>query len=269
MTSATPPTPSEQLTHADIEQLAQKIKSHSRPFRQLISEVGNTIVGQEQLIHRMLIGLLGQRSPVDRRRAGPGQDDRGRLPGERNPHRLSAAAVHARPVARRLDRHADLPAAGSAVRGAEGSDLFEPDSGRRNQPCAGQGAERTVGSDARAASHDRSRNVQARRAVPGNGHAEPRRAGRHLSAARSPDGPLHAQGGRRLSEPRPGAGDPRADVEDAANDRNPRGHHAGRNPRRPVARGRDLCRSQGPGVYCRPGAGHAKAARRTASTWAS
>jgi MoxR-like ATPase len=46
------------LTHAEIEQLAQTIKAHSKPFRQLIAEVGNTIVGQEQLIHRMLVGLL-------------------------------------------------------------------------------------------------------------------------------------------------------------------------------------------------------------------
>jgi MoxR-like ATPase len=53
MTSATP------VTHAQIEELSQKIKAHSRPFRQLITEVGNTIVGQEKLIHRMLIGLLG------------------------------------------------------------------------------------------------------------------------------------------------------------------------------------------------------------------
>jgi MoxR-like ATPase len=64
MSSVTPSTPSEQLTpagsvtHADIEQLALRIKAHSKPFRQLISEVGNTIVGQEQLIHRMLVGLL-------------------------------------------------------------------------------------------------------------------------------------------------------------------------------------------------------------------
>ena len=58
MSSVTPSTPSEQLSHADIEQLAQRIKAHSKPFRQLITEVGNTIVGQEQLIHRMLVGLL-------------------------------------------------------------------------------------------------------------------------------------------------------------------------------------------------------------------
>src|SRR4029078_4755265 len=52
MTSLSP------VTHSEIEQLAQKIKAHSRPFRQLIAEVGNTIVGQETLIHRMLVGLL-------------------------------------------------------------------------------------------------------------------------------------------------------------------------------------------------------------------
>lgn len=52
MTSATT------VTHEEIEQLSQKIKAHSKPFRQLIAEVGNTIVGQENLIHRMLVGLL-------------------------------------------------------------------------------------------------------------------------------------------------------------------------------------------------------------------
>ncbi len=47
-----------QVTHAQIEQLSEKIKTASRPFRQLVAEVGNTIVGQELLIHRMLVGLL-------------------------------------------------------------------------------------------------------------------------------------------------------------------------------------------------------------------
>src|SRR5689334_19135025 len=52
MTTATP------VTHAQLEQLSQKIKVQSQPFRRLIAEVGNTIVGQEALIHRMLVGLL-------------------------------------------------------------------------------------------------------------------------------------------------------------------------------------------------------------------
>ncbi len=47
------------VTHAQIEQLSERIKAASRPFRQLVAEIGNTIVGQEVLIHRMLVGLLG------------------------------------------------------------------------------------------------------------------------------------------------------------------------------------------------------------------
>jgi MoxR-like ATPase len=64
MTSNTPTTPADaaasasHVSHAEIEQLAIKIKAHSKPFRELIAEVGHTIVGQEALIHRMLIGLL-------------------------------------------------------------------------------------------------------------------------------------------------------------------------------------------------------------------
>lgn len=38
--------------------LTDEIQRHSDPFRRLLAEVGNTIVGQEALIHRLLIGLL-------------------------------------------------------------------------------------------------------------------------------------------------------------------------------------------------------------------
>ena len=51
-------TSSSTVTHAQLEQLSQKIKVQSQPFRRLMAEVGNTIVGQEVLIHRMLVGLL-------------------------------------------------------------------------------------------------------------------------------------------------------------------------------------------------------------------
>ena len=46
------------MTEGSIEQLSERIEAHSEPFRRLIAEVGRTIVGQEALIHRMLIGLL-------------------------------------------------------------------------------------------------------------------------------------------------------------------------------------------------------------------
>ncbi|MCH1440340.1 MAG: ATPase, partial [Rubripirellula sp.] len=35
-----------------------EIQQASAPFQRLIVEVGKTIVGQEKLIHRMLVGLL-------------------------------------------------------------------------------------------------------------------------------------------------------------------------------------------------------------------
>ena len=66
------------------------------------------------------------------------------------------------------------------------------------------------------------RDLHARRAVPGDGHAEPDRAGRHLPAARSADGSVHAEGGGRLSEPRPGTIDPGPDGANAAKDRDAR-----------------------------------------------
>tara|TARA_R110002049_G_scaffold47902_1_gene138325 strand:+ start:4293 stop:5303 length:1011 start_codon:yes stop_codon:yes gene_type:complete len=43
---------------ADMEALNERIRQGSEPFRRLLSEVGRTIVGQENLLHRMLIGLL-------------------------------------------------------------------------------------------------------------------------------------------------------------------------------------------------------------------
>jgi len=45
--------------HARIKALTEEIKIHSEPFRRLLSEVGQVIVGQRELMHRMLIGLLG------------------------------------------------------------------------------------------------------------------------------------------------------------------------------------------------------------------
>lgn len=45
-------------TFADIEQASEKIKLASEPFRRIVGEVNRVLVGQEQLVHRMLVGLL-------------------------------------------------------------------------------------------------------------------------------------------------------------------------------------------------------------------
>ena len=45
--------------HDQINQLTEEIKIRSEPFHRLVGEVGRVVVGQRQLLHRMLIGLLG------------------------------------------------------------------------------------------------------------------------------------------------------------------------------------------------------------------
>ena len=46
------------VLHDQINRLSTVIKQECKPFNALVEEVGEVIVGQEKLIHRMLIGLL-------------------------------------------------------------------------------------------------------------------------------------------------------------------------------------------------------------------
>ncbi|EAQ78578.1 AAA family ATPase [Blastopirellula marina] len=41
-----------------VIELTEEIKLHSAPLRRIVSEVNHVLVGQEKLVHRMLIGLL-------------------------------------------------------------------------------------------------------------------------------------------------------------------------------------------------------------------
>ena len=45
-------------TQAHIDRLTDQIKTQSEPFRRIVEQVNQVLVGQEQLVHRMLIGLL-------------------------------------------------------------------------------------------------------------------------------------------------------------------------------------------------------------------
>ncbi len=45
-------------TQERISQLTERINFHSQPFQRIIEQVGQVLVGQEKLVHRMLIGLL-------------------------------------------------------------------------------------------------------------------------------------------------------------------------------------------------------------------
>ena len=52
-------TSNSRVTHAQINEITDEIKLRSEPFRRLLGEVGQVIVGQHKLLHRMLVGLLG------------------------------------------------------------------------------------------------------------------------------------------------------------------------------------------------------------------
>ncbi len=52
-------TVADRKTHAQINELTEQAKICSEPFQRLLDEVGRVIVGQSKLMHRMLIGLLG------------------------------------------------------------------------------------------------------------------------------------------------------------------------------------------------------------------
>ncbi len=48
----------ETTTRQRITELTQEIKLHSEPFRRIVEQVNHVLVGQEKLVHRMLVGLL-------------------------------------------------------------------------------------------------------------------------------------------------------------------------------------------------------------------
>ena len=83
-----------------------------------------------------------------------------------------------------------------------GPDLRQHPAGRRNQPHAAQDAIGAARSHAGAFLHGARQSLQAARAVLRAGHAEPDRARRHLSAARSAARPLPLQYRARLPERR-------------------------------------------------------------------
>ncbi len=77
-------------------------------------------------------------------------------------------------------------------------DLLERAAGRRNQPHAAEDAIGAARSHAGTVVHGARASIQDRRALLCARDAEPDRAGRHLSAARSAAGPLPVQHGARL-----------------------------------------------------------------------
>jgi MoxR-like ATPase len=46
------------VTHLDVKQIGEEVQKASEPFRRLLAEIHQVIVGQEDLLHKMLVGLL-------------------------------------------------------------------------------------------------------------------------------------------------------------------------------------------------------------------
>ncbi len=145
------------------------------------------------------------------RRARPRQDQAGRDHGHRARPRRPPRPVHARSDAVRHSRHRG--AGGKPGRQAQLPLHRRPGvraiaDGRRDQPRLAAHAVGAAAGDAGAARDRRRRAPRSAQAVPRAGDAEPARAGRHLSAARSAARPLPDGSRRRLSRPRRRAQNP-------------------------------------------------------------
>ena len=209
---------------AGITAINDRVREGSAFAYRLREEIATVIVGQRYLVDRLLIGLLAERPRAARRRARPGQDAVGQ-DARRRPSTATFHRIQFTPDLLPADLIGTLiynPRDGVVHRQAR-ADLRQPHPRRRDQPRPRQGAERAARGDAGAPGHDRRRDLPAARSVPGAGHAEPDRAGRHLSAARGAGRSLHAEAHDRLPDARGGAADPRPHGDE-------RDHRAGRRP---------------------------------------
>ena len=102
----------------------------------------------------------GAGPPAGRGRAGPGQDAHRQDAGQHRARPVQAHPVHARPGAGRPGRHAHLQPEDRRLQHLARPGVHQPAAGRRNQPRAGQGAERAARGDAGAPGHHRRRNAQ-------------------------------------------------------------------------------------------------------------
>ena len=201
----------------------------------ILTELRKVIVGQDEVVEQVLIALFTGGHCLITGVPGPGEDAP-HQDARRHPRsRLQADPVHARHHAVGHHRHRDPRRGGghapAAVR--QGADLRADHPGRRDQPHAAQDAGGAARGDAGVSRHRRGPDLPARSPVLRARDAEPDRARRHLSAARSAARSLHVQRRHQVPERRR-----RGDGGDADDRRRPADAAAGaERPRHPAVPG--------------------------------
>ena len=171
----------------------------THPLEQTLYEVKKTIVGQDQLLERMFVALLARGHLLVEGVPGLAKTMAVKtlaqaIGGEFQRIQFTPDLVPADVIGTRIYNQRDGRVPGLARAG-----LRQPAAGRRDQPGAGQGAERAARGDAGTAGDHRTGDLPGAEPVPGHGDAEPDRVRGHLPAAGGAGRPLHAQGARRLS----------------------------------------------------------------------
>ena len=189
----------------DVHQIKDRVQQQAEVLHRLHSELSKAIVGQKEMISRLLVGLLTDGHILLEGVPGLAKTTAIKSLAQALATEFPADSVHARPAAGRPGRHDDLRPGRGHVPHAQGADLRQFHSGRRDQPRPSK-----VQSALLEAMQERQvtigdAHLSAGRPVSGDGHAEPDRAGRHVSAARGAGRSLHAQGEDHLSRSRRGA----------------------------------------------------------------
>ena len=173
-------------------------------MEQILYEVKRVVVGQDRFLERVMVAMLAQGHLLVEG-----------VPGLAKTLTVKTLANTMRGQFKRIQFTPDLVPAdlvGTRIYNQKTGDFShlagpgvrQPAAGRRDQPRAGQGAERAARSDAGTPGDHRRRDAQGAEPVPRDGHAEPDRDRRHLSAAGSAGRPLHDEGAGGLPDRRGG-----------------------------------------------------------------
>jgi MoxR-like ATPase len=161
-------------------ELTRQVQEHSGLVQSIVRSVEQVVVGQRYMVERLLIGLLTGGHVL--------------LEGVPGLAKTLTVSTLARTIEAKFSRiqftpdllPADLvgtliynPRDGTFF-AAQGAGVREHRAGRRDQPRAGEGAERAAGGDAGAARDHRGHDLPDGAALPGARDAEPDRAGGHV-----------------------------------------------------------------------------------------